>query len=94
MIGPIRQELLSGISSHTTYLKLQDNLKAFEDISILTQDYERAAEMFNLCRNGGVQGSQIEFLICAAAEIHHLSIYRLDNDFEQYAKHLSLFFFY
>ena len=60
MIGPVRQELLSGI-------KNQIHLRAFPDLEVTTRDYETAAEFFNLCRGKGVQGSNTDFLICVIA---------------------------
>ena len=93
MIGPIRQEILSGISNHNQFLKLCEILRSFEDHALSSLDYERAAEMFNICRKNGIQGSHIDFLICASAEKYHLSIFTLDNDFQYYAKHLPLLLF-
>lgn len=69
MIGPVRQELLSGISSHEQYSHLKKKLHAFEDLPLTREYYERAAEFYNMCRKNGVQGSQIDFLICATAAI-------------------------
>ncbi len=93
LIGPIRQELLSGIASETSYNQLKNHLRAFEDLPIQLSDYERAAEMFNLCRKKGIQGSQVDFLICSVAERDHLSIYTLDNDFKLYAKIIPIMLF-
>ena len=90
IIGPIRQELLSGIDSLQNFEKLNEKLNAFADIEIITEDYVRAAEMYNLCRRKGIQGSHIDFLICAVAEKHHLSIFTLDNDFTNYLKHVPI----
>ena len=39
MIGPVRQELLSGISNVTTFDKLKATLEAFEDFPTTTHDY-------------------------------------------------------
>ena len=63
MIGPIRQEILSGISSHASFLSLKQKLEPFEDLEILSYDYVRAAEMYNICRQKGIQGSHIDYLI-------------------------------
>ena len=90
IIGPIRQEILSGISNHNQFLKLRETLHSFEDCPLYSLDYERAAEMFNICRKKGIQGSHIDFLICAAAEKNHLSIFTMDRDFQHYAKYLSV----
>lgn len=85
MIGPVRQEILSGIAHASQFEKVKDRLEAFDDLTINTNDYERAAELFNICRNRGVQGSHVDFLICAVAERHNASIFTTDDDFKQYA---------
>ena len=90
MLGPIRQELLSGIKSKKQFEKLKERLAAFPDLELTRIHYEKAAECFNACRAKGVQGSHIDFLICAAAIESKSGIYTLDPDFTQYAKHLSL----
>ena len=68
LIGPIRQELLSGISSQAQFEALKEKLRAFEDLPLTRLDYEHAAEFYNTCRKSGIQGSQVDFLICAVAE--------------------------
>ena len=47
MIGPIRQEILSGIRSESKFKRLQKHLKCFPDIPILTVDYVTAARVSN-----------------------------------------------
>ena len=90
IIGPIRQEVLSGIRSLSTFETLRDHLKAFPDIEILTDDYERAAAFFNACRAKGVQGSNTDFLICAVSERNGIPILTTDADFDLYAQHLPI----
>lgn len=86
MIGPIRQELLSGIPDETRFHELKDRLRAFEDLPIGSEDHELAAEFFNACRKRGIQESHTDFLICALAAKHDLRVFTLDKDFERYAK--------
>ena len=64
MLGVIRQEILSGIRSDAQFAQLKTLLRSFPDRPVLTEDYERAAEYFNLCRSKGIQGSNTDFLIC------------------------------
>lgn len=90
IIGPIRQELLSGISKHNQYVGLRDELRAFEDIELTQAHYETAAEMSNECRRHGVQGSPIDFLICAAARHADIPVFTLDGDFERYKHHAHI----
>lgn len=90
MIGPIRQELLSGIRSAVSFAQLRHQLQGFADERLDTADYERAAEHFNLCRAKGVQGSNTDFLICAVAERRHLPIFTTDSDFVRFARLLPI----
>ena len=90
MIGPVRQELLSGISEKRNFAILKERLQAFDDFRIGQADYETAAEFFNSCRKKGIQGSHIDFLICAVACNNGLSIFTTDKDFEHYSKVLQL----
>ncbi len=88
MIGPIRQEILSGIKSQQQFEHLRQLLAAFPDMPVRTDDYELAARYFNLCRSKGIQGSNTDFLICAIATAHGLPIYTFDKDFELYKQHI------
>ncbi len=90
IIGPIRQEILSGISNELEFMRLKVILEAFIVLKIETAIYVRAAKMYNQCRRKGVQGSHIDFLICAAAEFFSLSIFTLDKDFICYSKYLPI----
>ena len=90
MIGPIRQELLSGIRDSAQYIKLRGYLRAFPDFKIEADDYERAADCCNTCRRQGIQGSSVDFLICSVAKHHGLPIFTVDKDFKYYAKFLGI----
>ncbi len=90
LMGPIRQELLSGLSDSRQFKNLRDRLRAFDDLDIRRPDYERAAEFSNGCRHAGVQGSHIDFLICSVAAGNGASIFTTDEDFRRYAKHISI----
>ena len=90
MIGPIRQEILSGIRSESQFRKLRKHLEGFPNLPIYTEDYVTAARFFNLCRSKGIQGSNTDFLICAVAARNRFSIYTTDNDFELFTKHIQI----
>jgi predicted nucleic acid-binding protein len=90
MIGPIRQELLSGLRAKESFARVRDHLRAFADETLLAADYERAAEHFNICRAAGIQGSNTDFLICAAAERRNLPILTTDQDFVRFAEVLPI----
>jgi predicted nucleic acid-binding protein len=90
MIGPIRQELLSGIRDQLQFDQLQTHLMAFADLPLLAEDYVTAAKFFNLCRSRGIQGSNTDFLICAVAVRHDLAVFTTDGDFPRFAKCLPM----
>ena len=90
MLGCIRQELLSGIRELTQYETLRERLSAFPNQILNENCYELAAKMFNECRAKGVQGSNTDFLICAAAQLNQHSIYTTDQDFMHYQKILGI----
>ena len=93
IIGPIRQELLSGYSNPVQYLQLKDKMSYFENEAILDQDYVKAAEFHNTCRQKGIQGSHIDFLICACAHRLEAKIFSNDIDFQHYKKYLPISLF-
>ena len=90
LIGPIRQEILSGIKTKKQFQTLKNHLQAFPDLQIETKDFELAADLFNTARNKGIQGSNTDFLICAVAARHKMSIFTTDNDFMHFEKHLPI----
>ena len=90
LIGPIRQELLSGIKELSQYETVREHLRVFPDLQIRTEDYEEAARFYNLCRSKGIQGSSTDFLMCAVATRHGLAIFTDDRDFLEYGKVLEI----
>jgi len=90
IIGPIRQEILSGLRTDAQFEKLEKHIAAFPDIPLETADYIMAAQFFNTCRAKGIQGSNTDFLICAVAVRRQLSIFTTDGDFSLFAKRLPI----
>lgn len=90
IIGPIRQEVLSGIRNTAQFNRLEASLAAFPDIVLDSEDYVTAAKFFNLCRSKGIQGSNTDYLMCAAAVRRDLSIFTCDRDFLHFAKCLPI----
>lgn len=86
ILGPVRQELLSGVRDRQHFETLREHLRAFPDLELEADDYEDAARSFNLCRASGVQGSNTDFLICAAAARRRLTILTTDADFASFAR--------
>ncbi len=90
ILGPIRQEVLSGYSDFSRYEKLRNKLRYFPNELIIDLDYESAAEYSNLCRKKGIQGSHTDFLICAVATRLQMKIYTNDQDFIHYSDYLPI----
>ena len=90
MVGAIRQEILSGIKHQQQYEKLKDNLRAFPDLELFAEDYELAADYFNICRRNGIQGSNTDFLICAIANRRNYQILTTDDDFISFRQYLPI----
>jgi predicted nucleic acid-binding protein len=90
LIGPIKQEVLSGISQSAKFNKLKDILSSFEEIQLQGIHFEKAAEFCNTCRAKGIQGSTIDFLICSVAYLEDLEIFTIDKDFELCQNHLPI----
>jgi predicted nucleic acid-binding protein len=90
IIGPIRQELLSGYTDKNSFERLRQKIQYFPNDPIADVDYESAAEYSSFCRSKGVQGSHTDFLICAVSIRAKFRIYTTDNDFQHYSKHLPI----
>lgn len=90
MLGPIRQELLSGAQPHDRFAQLKEYLRFYPNLPLDEEDDENAAHYYNLCRRHGVQGTATDLLICAVAVRHGLSIFTTDTDFDLYADHLPI----
>jgi len=90
IIGVIRQELLSGYSDEQRYENLRKRMNWFPNELVNDNDYEQAAAFSNICRRKGIQGSHIDFLICAVSVRLGLQVFTVDQDFEHYVKHLPI----
>jgi predicted nucleic acid-binding protein len=67
IIGPVRQEILSGIRDQVQFSKTEALLDPFLDEEVATADYVNAARLFNACRSRGVECGATDILICAVA---------------------------
>ena len=90
LVGPVRQELLSGISNKDVFDDLVVKLSGFNNYEVQLADHDLAAEYYNICLSNGIQGSQTDYLICAVAYRYNLEIFTEDNDFKKYIKHLPI----
>jgi predicted nucleic acid-binding protein len=90
ILGPVRQELLSGVRADKQFESLRSHLRAFPDVPLEAEDYEEAASFFNKCRARGIQGSNTDYLICAAAARRGFGILTTDTDFAHFARVLPI----
>ena len=90
LVGPIRQEILSGIRRESDFAVVQRRLNAFGYLEILPGDYDRAAVFFNTCRAKGLTGTPTDLLLCAVAERVGVPVFTTDADFVRYAKLLPI----
>lgn len=90
LLGAVRQEVLSGIKHQEQFDKLRDRLRAFPDLTLDAEDYELAADYFNICRRNGIQGANTDFLICAAANRRSYEIFTTDKDFKNFSQYLPI----
>ena len=90
IIGPIRQELLSGIRNHDQFQKVREYLAVYPDVYLRPADYERAAEMSNVCTSRGIANTPIDMLICSVADGSGLAVLTIDRDFKSYARCLPI----
>lgn len=79
IVGPIRQEVLSGIKEIAQFERLRRALEAFPDTPMATPHYEEAARFFNLCRSRGVECGAVDILLCAVASRERWSILTTDG---------------
>jgi predicted nucleic acid-binding protein len=90
LIGPIRQEILSGIKDERAFEAIRESLGDFRYLDIEPADYDTAAAFFNCCRSNGISGTSIDLLICAVAHRCGLPIFSTDPDFGHYAPHVGI----
>jgi predicted nucleic acid-binding protein len=79
ILGPIRQEVLSGIRDKVRFAKTGDLLDPFLDEEITSEDYVQAARLFNLCRDNGIECGPVDILICSIAVSNGYKILTTDR---------------
>jgi predicted nucleic acid-binding protein len=90
IIGPIRQEVLTGIQDDAAFERIRSHLAGFDDVRLERDDFELAARFANQCLDAGIAGAHTDLLICAAAERRGLDIFTTDRDFVRYGKVLPI----
>jgi len=90
LLGPVRQEILSGVKSPAQFRKLSESLAGFPNVPLESDDFVSAAECFNACRKKGIQGANTDFLICALSLRLGAQILTTDKDFQSFKKVLKI----
>jgi predicted nucleic acid-binding protein len=90
LIGPVRQELLSGAQPAGGFAQLRDYLRFYPNLPLNEEDDEMAASFYNELRQRGVQGTGTDLIICAASVRRGLKIFTTDTDFTHYARHIPI----
>jgi predicted nucleic acid-binding protein len=83
IIGPIRQEVLSGIKERAQFERLRAAPEGFPDEPITSSHFEEAARLFNLCRDRCVECGSTEILIFAVAIEMNWTILTYDQGLKQ-----------
>jgi predicted nucleic acid-binding protein len=89
IIGPIRQEILSGIKESAQYEKLRRALESYPDAQLTTSDFEEAALLFNVCRGRGVQCGAVAILLCVVAKRRNWAILTFDQTLKRCIENLN-----
>ena len=90
MIGPIRQELLSGAQPSDRFEQLKEYLRFYPNLKLEEEDDETAARYYNYLRARGVQTMGTDLLICAAAVRRDQKVFSTDKDLAGYARHIPV----
>ncbi len=90
VLGVILQELLSGIKNKTQFIELKNHFEAFDIEKLKKEYFITAADFYNQCRQKGIQGSHIDFYICAVAFVNNWLLYTNNKDFNNYAKIIKI----
>ena len=84
--GVIRQEILQGVRSETQLNKLKNYLSDFDSLEATSVVHEKAAVLFNRCREKGVSAHTIDCLIATLAMHHNYFLLTTDDDFQNIAR--------
>jgi predicted nucleic acid-binding protein len=94
LLGPVRQELLSGLREEAQFRRLRDYLRDFPDTALAEEDYEEAARASNECRKAGIATTPVDMLICVVGLHQGWQVFTTDRDFSHYARVLPIQFFF
>jgi predicted nucleic acid-binding protein len=90
LIGPIRQETVSGIASSREIEIVKRRLASIQEFALPSDLFLLAADFYNACRAAGISAGAIDMMICSAAASNSVPVFTADPDFRHYAKHLPI----
>ena len=90
IVGIILQEILSGITNKKLFSEIESILNDFSYIEIIKEDYIRAAELRNKCKEKGITAGSFDFLIASVAIRNKLTLVTYDKDFINICKYTEL----
>ena len=90
LIGPVKQEVLSGIKGDSTFEVVRQHLQWINEAGLTGDDFVAAARCYNRCQSAGITGSGTDMLLCAVAMRLDVPIWTVDADFARYARHLPI----
>lgn len=90
LLGVVKMEILCGIRERLVFDRIAKSLSPFPTRAMTSEVFVTASEFFNTCRSKGIQGSNNDFLICAASALWGLPILTKNQDFKRYQKHLPI----
>lgn len=90
IIGPIAQEILTGISFSAMFVRVAGELDFVRKVPLVDSDYLEAAKCANSCSAKGIAADPIDILICAVALRLDVTVITADQDFELYEKALAV----
>jgi predicted nucleic acid-binding protein len=85
MIGPVRQEILSGVRYTVQFDRLKSALGAFPDEPMQSSDFVEAARICNKCLDSGIVIGNTTCLIAAIAIAREMEILTIDPEFRKLA---------
>ena len=90
VVGPILQELLSGLKDPATFASLEVEMERFPLLELHRRTYAAAARLTNLCHRAGFQPGAVDALIAAACVEHGCPLLTADAHFLEIARHCEL----
>lgn len=90
LIGPIIQEILSGIKDNSLFDQIKNHLEFFGYIELSKEDYVNAAELRNELSKKGIAVSSIDSQIATMAISKNLYLATYDKDFKHISKYKKM----